>query len=105
MPHFEDPGQVAVLLACAVMSLRVAILAGVVGGPAVVEPLLLPMAAMVLVLLGASGWIYRTGAMNVARGGGAQSAEPLPPQACGRVGPRPWPPCCLALRRGPGLVR
>jgi len=52
-------GQVAVLLACAVMGLRVAILAGVVGGPALAGPLLLPMSAMVLVLVAASVWIYR----------------------------------------------
>jgi len=63
---FRDPGQVAVLLACAVMGVRVAILAGVVGGPAMARPLLLPVAAMVLVLLGASGWIYRHGAMKPA---------------------------------------
>lgn len=64
-PSFRDPGQVAVMLACAVMGLRVAILAGVVGGPALAKPLLFPMAVMVLVLLGASGWIYRRGAMSV----------------------------------------
>ncbi len=63
---FRDPGQVAVLLACAVMGVRVAILAGVVGGPALARPLLLPVAAMVRVLLGASGWIYRHGAMKPA---------------------------------------
>jgi uncharacterized membrane protein (DUF4010 family) len=61
----RGPGQVAVMLACAVMSLRVTILAGVVAGPLLARPLLLPMAAMVLVLLGFSGWIYRTGAMDV----------------------------------------
>jgi uncharacterized membrane protein (DUF4010 family) len=65
----RGPGQVAVMLACAVMGVRVAILAGVVGGPILARPLLLPMAAMVLVLLGCSGWIYRTGAMRV---GGAE---------------------------------
>jgi uncharacterized membrane protein (DUF4010 family) len=64
-PALQGPGQVAVMLACAVMSLRVTILAGVVGGPILARPLLLPMAAMVLVLLGYSGWIYRTGAMQV----------------------------------------
>jgi uncharacterized membrane protein (DUF4010 family) len=63
-PSLKDPGQVAVLLACSVMGLRVAILAGVVGGLTLARPLLLPMAAMVLVLLGAGGWIYRTGAMD-----------------------------------------
>jgi len=57
------PGQVAVMLACGVMGLRVAILAGVVGGPTLVRPLVLPMAVMVLVLLGASTWIYRQGTM------------------------------------------
>ncbi|MDP1832741.1 MAG: MgtC/SapB family protein [Geothrix sp.] len=64
-PALRGPGQVAVMLACAVMSLRVAVLAGVVGGVALARPLLLPMAAMVLVLLGASAWIYRSGAMQV----------------------------------------
>jgi len=64
-PTLRGPGQVAVMLACAVMGLRVIILAGVVGGPVLAKPLLLPMAAMVLVLLGCSGWIYRTGAMQV----------------------------------------
>jgi len=62
----KDPGQVAVLLACSVMGIRVAILAGVVGGSVLARPLLLPMAAMVLVLLGAGRWIYRTGAMAAA---------------------------------------
>lgn len=61
----RGPGQVAVMLACAVMGLRVAILAGLVGGPALARPLLLPMAAMVLVLLLASGWLYRSGAMQM----------------------------------------
>jgi uncharacterized membrane protein (DUF4010 family) len=61
----RGPGQVAVMLACAVMSLRVIILAGVVAGPILARPLLLPMAAMVLVLLGFSGWLYRTDAMRV----------------------------------------
>jgi uncharacterized membrane protein (DUF4010 family) len=51
------------MLACGVMGLRVAILAGVVGGPTLVRPLVLPMAVMVLVLLGASAWIYRQGTM------------------------------------------
>ena len=59
------PGQVAVMLACAVMGIRVAILAWVVGGAALAKPLLLPMAAMVLVLLLASGWTYRSGAMRM----------------------------------------
>ncbi|MDR3683340.1 MAG: DUF4010 domain-containing protein [Geothrix sp.] len=64
-PALRGPGQVAIMLACAVTSLRVAILAGVVGGSVLVWPLLLPMAAMVLVLLGCSGWIYRAGRRQV----------------------------------------
>lgn len=64
-PALQGPGQVAVMLACAVMGLRVAILAGLVGGPALGRPLLLPVAAMVLVLLGASVWIYRLGSMQM----------------------------------------
>jgi uncharacterized membrane protein (DUF4010 family) len=59
----RGPGQVAVMLACAVMGLRVAVLAGVVGGMPLARHLLAPMAAMVLVLLGASAWTYRSGAM------------------------------------------
>ncbi len=62
----RGPGQVAVMLACAVMGLRVAILTGVVAGPALARPLLLPMAAMVLVLLGLSAWLYRTGGLQVS---------------------------------------
>jgi uncharacterized membrane protein (DUF4010 family) len=69
------PGQVAVMLSCAVMGIRVAILAGVVGGAALAGPLLWPMAAMVLVLLGACGWIHRTGSMNAA---GEEVALPNP---------------------------
>jgi uncharacterized membrane protein (DUF4010 family) len=65
-PSLKDPGQVAVMLACAVMGVRVAILAGIVGGPTLVRPLLAPMGVMVLILLGASGWIYRMGAMGVS---------------------------------------
>jgi uncharacterized membrane protein (DUF4010 family) len=61
----QGAGQVAVMLACSVMGLRVAILAGVVGGPLLARPLALPMAAMVLVLLGCSAWIYRSGAMQI----------------------------------------
>jgi len=64
-PALRGPGQVAVMLACAVMGIRVAILAGVVGGPAMAKPLIFPMAAMVLLLLLASGWIYRSGAMQM----------------------------------------
>ncbi|MBI1753253.1 MAG: MgtC/SapB family protein [Acidobacteria bacterium] len=66
----KGPGQVAVMLACAVMGLRVSMLAGVVGGAALAKPLLLPMGAMVLVLLGASYWIYR-GARSAAVAGRA----------------------------------
>jgi uncharacterized membrane protein (DUF4010 family) len=62
----QGPGQVAVMLACSVMGLRVAILAGVIGGAALARPLLLPMAAMILVLLGCSGWIYRSAGMQVS---------------------------------------
>lgn len=58
----RGPGQVAVMLACAVMSLRVGILAGLVGGSALARTLLLPMGVMVLVLLSASVWIYRSDA-------------------------------------------
>lgn len=65
-PNLKDPGQMAVLLACALMGIRVAILAGVVGGGTLAGPLLLPMAAMVLGLLGASVWIHRTGTMKAA---------------------------------------
>jgi uncharacterized membrane protein (DUF4010 family) len=64
-PALRGPGQVAVMLACAVMGLRVTILAGVVGGAVLARPLLLPMAAMILVLVGYSGWIYRSGTMQV----------------------------------------
>ncbi len=65
-PSLRDPGQVAVLLACSLMGIRVTLLAGVVGGPTLAAPLLLPLAAMVLVLLGASVWIHRAGAMQAA---------------------------------------
>ena len=68
-PELREPGQVAVLLACAVMGLRVAILAGVVGGPSLVNPLLLPVSVMILVLLGVGGWTYRKGAHAVATEG------------------------------------
>ena len=64
----RGPGQVAVFLACAVMGVRVAILAGLVGGPDLARPLVLPMLAMVLVLLGASAWAYRNGALQVGTG-------------------------------------
>lgn len=59
-PSFRGPGQIAVMLACAVMGVRVAILAGVVGGPDLAKSLLLPMAAMVATLLGAAWWTYRS---------------------------------------------
>lgn len=65
-PAFRGPGQVAVVLACAVMGVRVAILAGVVGGPDLVKPLLLPMAAMVATLLGVAWWVDRSGPVQVA---------------------------------------
>ena len=66
---FRSPGQVAVMLACAVMGARVTILAGVVGGPGLVKPLLLPMAAMVATLLGAA-WnvLDRAGVAHAPRG-------------------------------------
>jgi uncharacterized membrane protein (DUF4010 family) len=65
-PSLKDPGQVAVLLACAVMGIRVAILAGIVGGPSLARPLWLPLSIMVFVLLGASFWIYRSGTKQVS---------------------------------------
>ena len=61
-PSFRGPGQVAVILACAVMGVRVAILAGVVGGQDLVRPLLLPIAAMVVTLLAAAWWTFRPSA-------------------------------------------
>lgn len=61
-PALQRPGQVAILLACAVMGLRVSILAAVVAGPVLARPLLLPMTVMVVILLGASFWIYRVDA-------------------------------------------
>lgn len=60
-PSLREPGQVAVMLACAVMGIRVAILAGVVGGPGLFRALLFPMVAMVVALLGAAWWTYRSG--------------------------------------------
>jgi len=59
-PSFRSSGQVAVMLACAVMGIRVAVLAGVVGGLELVRPLLLPMTAMVATLLGAAWWTFRS---------------------------------------------
>jgi uncharacterized membrane protein (DUF4010 family) len=72
----REPGQVAVMLACAVMGLRVAVLAGVVGGATLVRPLLLPMATMVLVLLVFSGWIYLRGGRS-AGGGDIPARNPF----------------------------
>ena len=65
-PAFRGPGQVAVVLACAVMGVRVAILAGVVGGPDLAKALAPPMAAMVAALLGAAWWAYRSGPAQAA---------------------------------------
>jgi uncharacterized membrane protein (DUF4010 family) len=64
----REPGQIAVMLACSVMGLRVAILAGVVGGATLVRPLLLPMTAMVMVLLAFSGWMHFRGGSSAAGG-------------------------------------
>jgi len=58
-PTMVRPGQVAVLLACAVMGLRVAILAAAVGGLELARPLIWPVVAMVTVLLASAGFIYR----------------------------------------------
>ena len=63
-PSLRGPAQVAVMLACAVMGVRVVLLASVVGGAALVRPLALPMAAMVVVLLGAAWWALRSGAAH-----------------------------------------
>ncbi|WP_243286072.1 MgtC/SapB family protein [Geothrix terrae] len=60
-PSMRSSGQVAVMLACATMAVRVAFLAGVVGGGSLLRPLLLPMAAMVATLLAATWWMYRSG--------------------------------------------
>ena len=60
----RDSGQMGVMLACAVMGLRVAVLAGVVGGTGLARTLMLPMSAMVAALLGCSWWINRTGAVS-----------------------------------------
>ncbi|HJV39798.1 MAG TPA: MgtC/SapB family protein [Geothrix sp.] len=60
-PSMRSAGQVAVMLACATMAVRVAFLAGVVGGGSLLRPLLLPMAAMVVTLLAATWWMYRSG--------------------------------------------
>jgi uncharacterized membrane protein (DUF4010 family) len=61
-PSLRRPGQVAVVLACAVMGARVALLAAVVGGTALLRPLLLPMAAMVASLLAMAWLTDRAGA-------------------------------------------
>ena len=63
--HLRGPGQIAVMLACGVMGIRVTILAGVVGGWGLVRPLFLPMSAMVLVLLLASWRIHRSGTLEL----------------------------------------
>ncbi|WP_243300975.1 MgtC/SapB family protein [Geothrix oryzisoli] len=68
-PTFCEHGQAAVMLACAVMGVRVVILAGVVGGPDLVRPLLLPMAAMVAMLLAAVWWTFRSGSARTAGAG------------------------------------
>lgn len=60
-PSMRSAGQVAVMLACATMAVRVAFLAGVVGGGSLLRPLLLPMVAMVATLLAATWWMYRSG--------------------------------------------
>lgn len=59
-PSLRSAGQVAVMLACAIMAVRVTILAGLVGGPDLFRPLLLPMAAMVATLLLTAWWTFRT---------------------------------------------
>lgn len=59
-PTLRNSGQVAVMLACAIMAVRVAVLAGLVGGPGLFRALLLPMAAMVATLLLAAWWTFRT---------------------------------------------
>lgn len=53
------PGQMAVLLACAVMAVRVTVLAGVVGGLELARPLVLPMGAMIVTLLAGTWWSFR----------------------------------------------
>lgn len=63
-PSLRGPGQVAVMLACAVMGVRVALLAGVVGGIDLLRPLLAPLAAMVVTLLAATWWVLRSGAAH-----------------------------------------
>lgn len=68
-PSLRSAGLVAVTLACAMMGVRVALLAGVVGGPDLVRSLLLPMAAMVAVLLAGAWWTQRSG---LAREGGEE---------------------------------
>jgi uncharacterized membrane protein (DUF4010 family) len=57
-PSLRGPGQIAVLLACAIMGLRVGILATLVGGVALGAWLILPLVAMMGVLLGSAAWIY-----------------------------------------------
>ena len=74
-PSLRGPSQIAVLLACAVMNVRVGILATLVGGVAVVGWLLLPLGAMMVVLLGAAAWIYRSSQAQV---GSSDLALPNP---------------------------
>ncbi len=66
-PSLRGPGQVAVLLACAIMGLRVGMLATLVGGRALGTSMVLPLLAMVAVLLGSAAWIYH--AFQVQPGG------------------------------------
>lgn len=61
-PSLRRPAQVAVMLACAVMGVRVALLAAVVGGVVILRPLLMPLAAMVATLLAAAWWTDHSGA-------------------------------------------
>ncbi len=58
-PSLRSTGQVAVMLACAIMAVRVAILGGLVGGPDLFRALLLPMAVMVATLLLTAWWTFR----------------------------------------------
>lgn len=64
--HLRETGQVAVMLACAVMGVRVAALAGVIGGPLLARPLLVPLGVMVAVLLAGGAWVYRSGSHPTA---------------------------------------
>lgn len=73
-PALRRPAQIAVMLACAVMGVRVALLVGVVGGTTVLRPLVLPLAAMVATLLAGAWWTDRT------RGADGLGAEQVPVQ-------------------------